>query len=83
MEKSSTKPEVIMDAETSKRIEDILYCVSMECSISTEDIKLLCWAAGVQFPPRRIEPLQREVAFEIEERQRLDWMDQKAEMRTK
>ena len=45
----------VMDKETEKKIEDILYCVSMECSISTEELKLLCWAAGVQFPPQKQE----------------------------
>ena len=63
------------------QLSDILYAIGMESAEATFHMELLCRELGVQFPPRRIEPLQREVAFEIEERQRLDWMDQKAEMR--
>jgi hypothetical protein len=47
--------EVDMDKELDKQIEDILYQVSMECSLSTEELKLLCWRAGCAFPPCKQE----------------------------
>jgi hypothetical protein len=40
-----------MNEEFDKQIEDILYQVSMECSLSTEELKLLCWRVGCPFPP--------------------------------
>jgi hypothetical protein len=44
-----------MNQELDKQIEDILYQVSMECSLSTEELKLLCWRAGIPFPPKKQE----------------------------
>ena len=65
------------------QLMDIMYAIGMESAEATYHMELLCQELGIPFPPRRIEPLQREVAFEIEERKRMDWMDQQSEMRTK
>jgi hypothetical protein len=48
---------LVMDELTAKRIEDILYCVGMSADISTDDLKMLCWAAGVPFPPKPLHPI--------------------------
>ena len=65
------------------QLSDIMYAIGMESAEATYHMQMLCSELGIPYPPKRIEPLQREVAYEIEERERMDWMDQQSEMRTK
>jgi hypothetical protein len=62
------------------QLMDIMYAIGMESAEAHFHMELLCAELGIPFPPRRIEPVQREVAYEIAERKRLDWMDQQGEM---
>jgi len=76
-----------MDRQTRNTLESAMWTIANTAQITKDELALVCWAAGVAYPPvppkevtdRPALPDPLEVAYELSERKRMDILDQQAE----